>query len=62
MGFYYQKIKETFTFKLKIIFVDYYFHPFKHRKNAESIFQKTFYAETNEALIEKEKRKLTNLI
>jgi hypothetical protein len=28
------KIKETFTVKLKMIFVDHYFHPAKHQKNA----------------------------
>jgi hypothetical protein len=41
------KIKEVFTVKLKIIYVDHYFSP---PPNNESIFQKTFYAKTNVAL------------
>jgi hypothetical protein len=43
------KIKEAFTVKLKIIFVDYYFRGYQTLKNAENIFQKTSYAETNGA-------------
>jgi hypothetical protein len=44
------KIKEAFTVKLKMIFVDYYFCPHQTPDNAEIIFYKTFYAETNGAL------------
>jgi len=29
--------------------IDYYFHPYQTPKNAEIIFQKPFYAETNRA-------------
>jgi hypothetical protein len=45
------KIKEAFTVKLKMISVDYYFRTHQIPKNAENIFQKTFYAEINGALI-----------
>jgi hypothetical protein len=45
------KIKEDFTVKPKMIFVDCYFRPNQTLKNAEIIFQKSFYAETNGALV-----------
>jgi hypothetical protein len=45
----FSKIEEIFTVKLKIIFIDHYFCPHQTPKNAKNIFQKTFYAETNEA-------------
>jgi hypothetical protein len=45
----FSKIKEAFTVKQKIISVDYYFRPYQTQKNAENIFQKMFYAETNGA-------------
>jgi hypothetical protein len=32
--------------------VNYYFRPYQTPENAEIIFQKSFYAETNRALIE----------
>jgi hypothetical protein len=43
------KIKEAFTVKPKMIFVDCYFHPNQTPENAEIIFQKSFYAKTNGA-------------
>jgi hypothetical protein len=43
------KIKEAFTVKTKMIFVDHYFRPNQTPENAEIIFQKSFYAETNGA-------------
>jgi len=39
--------------KQKMISVDYYFRLHQIPKNSKIIFQKTFYAETNEALIRK---------
>jgi hypothetical protein len=44
---FFPKIKEAFKVKLKIIFVDHYFHHQQTPKNVEIIFQKTFYTETN---------------
>jgi len=46
------KIKETFTVKSKMIFVDHYFRPYQTSKNVEIIFQKSFYSETNGTLVE----------
>jgi hypothetical protein len=48
---YFSKIKEAFTAKLKIISFNHYFHPYQTPKNAKNIFQKTFYTETNRALV-----------
>jgi hypothetical protein len=45
------KIKEAYIVKLKMIFVNHYFRPYETPKNAENIFKKTFYAETNRALL-----------
>jgi hypothetical protein len=42
-----QKIKEALTVKLKMISVDHYFSHHQTPKNAENIFQKTFYSETS---------------
>jgi hypothetical protein len=38
--------------------VDYYFRPYQTSENAEIIFQKSFYAETNGALLTKRKKEL----
>jgi hypothetical protein len=47
----FRKIKEVFTVKLKMIFVDHYFSPRPNTVNAEIIFHESFYAETNGALV-----------
>jgi len=43
----FSKIKEVFTVKLKMIFVDHYICSHQTPKNIKNIFQKIFYAETN---------------
>jgi hypothetical protein len=48
---YFSKIKEAFRVKLKMIFVDHYFYTHQTPKIIEIIFQKTFYAETNGAVV-----------
>jgi hypothetical protein len=48
---HFPKIKEAFMVKPKMIFVDHYFRPYQTPKNAEIIFQKSFYAETDGAWV-----------
>jgi len=48
------KIKEAFTIKPKMIFVDHYFRFYQTPKNTEIVFKKSFYAETNGALNRKQ--------
>jgi hypothetical protein len=43
----FSKIKEAFTVKLKMIFIDHYFRPHQTPKNAENIFKKTFTSDSS---------------
>jgi hypothetical protein len=54
---HFSEIEKKFMVKLKIISFDHYFRSHQTLKNAENIFQNTFYAETNRSLIKKKKKK-----
>jgi hypothetical protein len=44
---HFSKIKEEFSVKYKIFFVDYYFMSYQTLKNTKNIFQKSIYGEIN---------------
>ena len=50
-GNHFTEIKEDFSVKLKMISVDYYCTPHQTPENTENDFWKSFYVETNGALV-----------